>query len=579
MKTFKKLSIKNKLVAIIVLVTTLAVVSGFTVDILRTNAAMRSELLHSTELHAKLLGEYCVVPLTFDDQEEAVNVLAKLRSLPSIESGYLYDAKGGLFAAFEREGDTPPPHVPEAGEQTAFEGGYLHTYEPIIYNHQKYGAVYLRTSTATLDQKIKENAFATIAIVLILIGISYLLALRLQGLISNPILELARVTKTISDEGDYSLRVQRGSTDEIGVLYDGFNDMLGQIHAREVRVNLLLNSTAEAIYGLDLTGNCTFCNAACVRILGYNKEEDLLDKNMHDLIHHSHADGSPYPIRECRIFRSFQDGVDAHVDDEVLWRADGTQFKAEYWSYSMQIENNIVGSVVTFVDITERKETEQRIADSLAEKEVLLKEIHHRVKNNLQIISSLLNLQSAQIEDEEVQSLFAESRSRVTAIALIHEKLYRSENLAEICFDDYIQSLVSTLTDSFGTQAGPVKIEVAAHDVSLSVDTAIPCALIITELVTNALKYAFHAENPSNKPSPEIRVEMFWDQEDRILLRVSDNGCGLPPDLDFRNTESLGLQIVNTLTEQIDGVIELHSEDGVTFEIRFQAASPAPTLR
>ena len=570
MKLFRNLSIQNKLTGIILLVTTVAVAGGFAANIIQMSRNLRGELQRGTALQAKLIGEYCVVPLTFDDERQAKNVLAKLQTLPSVECGYVYDDDGNFFASYEKAGEGIVPRLTDARKRAVFEGRYLHTYEPIIFNDQEYGTVYLRVSTLALEREIKRNARTAVFIVLVLIVVSYILAKIFQGLISKPILELVAATEKISVEGDYSFRVKKHSDDEIGLLYDGFNNMLDQISARDERVRLLLNSTAEAIYGLDLEGNCTFCNSACVKILGYDDEDEILGKNMHELIHHSHADGSPYPMNESHIYLAFREGKTIHVDDEVLWRSDGTSFASEYWSHPMYRREDIVGSVVTFLDITERKMAERRISDSLAEKEVLLKEIHHRVKNNLQIISSLLNLQSSQIEDEEVRSLFEESKNRVAAMALIHEKLYQAENLAEIDFGDYIRSLVDALSDSFGTQAQSVKFEVIAHDVSLDIDTAIPCALIVNELVSNALKYAFPSDLAPSNEGCTIRIEMTPDGENGLALSVSDNGRGIPEGLDFRNTESLGLQIVNTLTDQLNGVLELDTEGGATFILKFK---------
>ena len=132
----------------------------------------------------------------------------------------------------------------------------------------------------------------------------------------------------------------------------------------EARVRLLLDSTAEAIYGLDLRGNCTFCNPACLQVLGYGDEADLLGRNMHDLIHHTHSDGTHYPMTQCRIYEAFQKGEGTHVDDEVLWRADGSRFSAEYWSYPVRQDGGVIGSVVTFLDITERKRIEEAVSES-----------------------------------------------------------------------------------------------------------------------------------------------------------------------------------------------------------------------
>lgn len=224
-------------------------------------------------------------------------------------------------------------------------------------------------------------------------------------------------------------------------------------------------------------------------------------------------------------------------------------------------------------EVAHHQRTEDRLAKSLAEKEVLLKEIHHRVKNNLQIISSLLNLQSVQIADEHTRELFSESKNRVSTMGLIHEKLYQSEDLAEIDFGDYLRSLVDALSESFGIRAEQVRLEVVVRNIFLDIDTAIPCALIVNELVSNAFKYAFRDDYPDTNGPPEIRIEMTRGDKNEIELRVSDNGRGLPDDLDFRDTSSLGLQIVITLTEQLNGVIELDNKDGAVFALRFEAAS------
>jgi two-component sensor histidine kinase len=218
--------------------------------------------------------------------------------------------------------------------------------------------------------------------------------------------------------------------------------------------------------------------------------------------------------------------------------------------------------------VEERKIAEELATKSLAEKEVLLKETHHRVKNNLQIISSLLNLQSAQIEDEAAQKLFTESKDRVSAMALIHEKLYRSEDLAEVDFGDYLESLIENLSQSYTLPGQPVTIDMAAQDISLDIDTAIPCALIINELVSNGLKHAFPIDAPSGNGENVIQVAMTHEGVNELVLRVSDNGCGFSDGVNFRDTESLGFQIVTTLTEQLDGVIDLNNEDGTTFTLR-----------
>ena len=195
---------------------------------------------------------------------------------------------------------------------------------------------------------------------------------------------------------------------------------------------------------------------------------------------------------------------------------------------------------------------------SLAEKEVLLKEIHHRVKNNLQIISSLLWLQSQQ---NNGALNFKDSQSRVQTMALIHEQLYQSADLAQIDFEPYLQTLMRSLFRSYGV-SGAIALDINVNAPPLTIDIALPCGLIVSELVSNALKYAFPA-----RQSGKVRIDFRSDAA--LVLSVSDNGIGLPQDLDFRNSASLGLLVVCDLTEQLDGTIELNRTDGTTFKITF----------
>jgi two-component sensor histidine kinase len=213
-------------------------------------------------------------------------------------------------------------------------------------------------------------------------------------------------------------------------------------------------------------------------------------------------------------------------------------------------------------EIAERKRVETQIQSSLQEKEVLLKEIHHRVKNNLQIISSLLSLQSENINSQDPVRTFRESQDRIRSMALIHEKLYQARDISRVDFAEYVKSLTLYLSRSHLTGPG-IKIVIGIDHILLDIDTAIPCGLIINELVSNSLKYAFR-----DGRTGEIRIAMTQDGN-RYTLVVADNGSGLPPGLDFRNTPSLGLQLVNTLVDQLEGAIELDSAGGTRFKITF----------
>jgi two-component sensor histidine kinase len=221
-------------------------------------------------------------------------------------------------------------------------------------------------------------------------------------------------------------------------------------------------------------------------------------------------------------------------------------------------------------EIAERLRAEEQIRASLKEKELLLKEIHHRVKNNLQVISSLLSLQSKNIQDPSALELFRESQNRIRSMALIHERLYRSDDLAGIDFGDYVHNLSTFLVRSYRANSGPVGLKVNANNIFLGIDSAVPCGLIINELVSNALKHAFPQTGPNTgEKENEIRVELGADPDRQVTLIVGDNGIGFPQDVDFRNTESLGMQLVTTLVNQLNGSLELDSNDGTQFTIRF----------
>jgi PAS domain S-box-containing protein len=222
-------------------------------------------------------------------------------------------------------------------------------------------------------------------------------------------------------------------------------------------------------------------------------------------------------------------------------------------------------------EIAERKRAEAQIRASLKEKEVLLQEIHHRVKNNLQVVSSLLNLQSRGIQDEATLEMFQESQNRIQSMALIHEKLYRSQDLARIDLAEYVRNLATDLVRTYRAQSGPVNLKINAADVFLSIDKAVPCGLIVNELICNALKHAFSARR-SNAEENEIRVDLSSDHEQQVTLVVGDNGVGFPKDLDFQTLDSLGLRLINTLIGQLEGAIELNSNDGAEFKITFSAA-------
>lgn len=218
-------------------------------------------------------------------------------------------------------------------------------------------------------------------------------------------------------------------------------------------------------------------------------------------------------------------------------------------------------------EIAQRQEAQSQVESSLREKELLLKEIHHRVKNNMQIVSSLLRMQARRLGDASIVAIINESRSRIGAIALVHKALYGPGNLSSVSLHEYVTELTTQLFDFYAVEEDRIKLVIDVESISLNIETATPCGLIINELVTNSFKYAF----PDDRKG-EISVSLKrTDQEGAYLLRVADNGVGLPPDLDIRRTDSLGLQLVVNLAEhQLQGKLEMAGDGGTVFAISFK---------
>ncbi|MGA7721993.1 MAG: histidine kinase dimerization/phosphoacceptor domain -containing protein [Ignavibacteriaceae bacterium] len=215
------------------------------------------------------------------------------------------------------------------------------------------------------------------------------------------------------------------------------------------------------------------------------------------------------------------------------------------------------------------REHSESLQNSLSEKEVLLKEIHHRVKNNLQVISSLLYLNSKKIKDKGAQDMFKESQNRVKSIALVHERLYQSKDLGKIDFKEYVTRLTDDLFRSYAVNQSIIKLIISIKQIFISIDTAVPCGLIINEIISNSLKYAFPDAEELNK-NCEIRIEFERDDKNNSLLSISDNGIGLPEGIDLKKTKSLGLQLVDTLIDQLEGTLEIDLSTGTKFKFKFK---------
>lgn len=322
----------------------------------------------------------------------------------------------------------------------------------------------------------------------------------------------------------------------------------------------LVLASPDAVTATDMEGRITHVSQSTLELYGFDSADDMLRRSVLDFIapeDHERA--------VTNLQKTLTNGVVRNAEYTMI-RKDGTHFIGELSAALVSdAEGNPKAFIVTTRDITERKHAEEQIKQSLREKEVLLKEIHHRVKNNMQVITSLLSLQSENIDDEKVLTIFKDSENRIRSMALIHNELYQSESFADVDFSQYIKALASDLVRSYGGYTGEIDLKIDAEDITLGIDTAIPCGLLINELVSNSLKHAF----PKNRGGT-IKISLH-NIGTKVELVVSDNGVGIPDSIDFKHTRSLGLQLVTILAEeQLEGEIILDKSEGTAFRITFR---------
>ncbi|PIK89491.1 histidine kinase [Synechococcus sp. 65AY6A5] len=331
----------------------------------------------------------------------------------------------------------------------------------------------------------------------------------------------------------------------------------------ELSLRGIFEQSALGISIVDRQGRYLKVNPALEEILGYSGAE-LVNKSFCDLTH-------PDDLEEdWRLFQEVLNGQRDryHLEKRYIHRSGKVVWCRLAVSAVRDPEGKNLFIIGISEDITEEKRAELQIQAALQEKEILLREIHHRVKNNLQIISSLLRLQADQIKSHKYARVFKDAGSRIQAMSLIHEGLYQSNNLAAVDLRQYLHNLISNLFHSYGVNPEIIRASIRAEGIRLNLDEAVLCGLIINELVTNSLKYAF----PKGR-SGQIDVH-FKQTRTYTQLRVSDNGIGLPSNFDFKETQSLGLQLVATLTDQLQGKIELRNKSGTTFIITFPRSQP-----
>ena len=329
-----------------------------------------------------------------------------------------------------------------------------------------------------------------------------------------------------------------------------------RIRESEENYKHLVESIEEGLVIADEFENITFTNKAARKIFGY-PDKEIENMNFKKLV-------SPddYKRLQMETDNRIKNLISKYELDII--RKDGEKRLISVTASPLFKNEDFISSIGIFVDITEIRKAEEKIKSQLHEKEVMLQEIYHRVKNNLQIISSMLKLQASYIDNEYATQLFRNCQHRVKAMSLVHEKLYRSKDLSNISFKDYTKSLIRNLFISLNINGNRIKYELDINDVNLNISAAIPCGLIINELITNALKYGF----PDNREGV-IKISMNELDNGKLNLTVWNNGVDLPKDFDMNNLSSFGMRLVEILKFQLEAELTIERKDGVAFSLTF----------
>jgi PAS domain S-box-containing protein len=335
-----------------------------------------------------------------------------------------------------------------------------------------------------------------------------------------------------------------------------FEGMTNQVHL-DAAFRQIIDAIPSAMLVVDRNGHIVMTNTLVERVFGYQRQ-DILGWPIEQLM------TEPFRHPELCSARNVGPwwGPVASGRELHALRKDGLEFPVEVGLTPIETSDGSM-LILGIVDISARGQEEARIRAALKEKEVLLGEIHHRVKNNLQIVSSLLVLQAARIADPAMQDLLRDSQNRIHSMGLIHQTLYGSGHFESVDFEQFSETLLSALIRSYGTDPDRIAIRINVEPVHLPIDIAVPCGLVVNELITNALKHAF-----PDHASGEIRIALARQPGSEALLSVSDNGIGLPDHVDTNTTATIGLQLVGLLATQLDAEISINRSNPTRFSLR-----------
>lgn len=475
----------------------------------------------------------------------------------------------------------------------------FHDTHVISYSGVQMGWIHMGLSLDNYEKDLKLVYEQTLVSALIAIGVGVSISFVFYNYLNKPIQELIAGIRRAA-KGDLKTKVHIKTYDELSELADFFNKMTTSLsnaqekleerveqRTRELKqTNLLLEkeiaerqiaeqeikklskaveTTPAAICMTDISGKIIYVNPGLIKLLGYDSDEELLNTLFTCSLLHPNCKTTIFEIINELNARGNWSG-----EIEIVNKAQ-IGFPAELICSIIYDENQqpkyLLGHIY---DLSEIKASQEKIVESLKEKEILLKEIHHRVKNNLQIITSLLYLQSKHSNDPILSNLLLESQRRIKSMALIHEKLYQSSNLASIDFKDYITNLMHDLKRTYENNGNIIQLNMEVESLYLDIDKAIPCGLIINELVSNAYKYAFpDTWRETHSTTPTVFIKFLKTPENKLCLTVKDNGCGMGDIEENKNTTSLGLKLVSSLSNQLNGNLSIESKQGSSFTLVF----------
>ena len=332
-----------------------------------------------------------------------------------------------------------------------------------------------------------------------------------------------------------------------------------QLKQSEERYRFVVENIKEVIFQTNEDGEFTFLNSAWAKITGYTNLESL-QKPLTRFLH---------PDDRIKVFSLYQQlWHNESIDKKYEVRFEAKNGQELWFEINPQIlydqDHNIIGTFGSLRDITGQKRSERRLKASLEEKNILLKEVYHRVKNNLQVIASMLSIQNMYLEDEKMKKILEDSQNRIFSIALVHQKLYASNDLSSISVEDYFKELVGQIAGLYNDDQVEMALDI--EHIKLDIDTIMPMGLITNEIITNSFKYAFRGVE-----SPQIDLKIVHNKRNQIVFQIGDNGRGFQETPDIERPQSLGMQLINLLGSQLNAELTLENKDGVVYTFVFTA--------